>query len=152
MKTKVYIKSDELVNKLNNLLSDSQIYYQNLRAYHWLVKGPQFYQLHEKFEEFYDSAADDIDEIAERILMIGGKPLHTFEDYLKNTRLKADRDLKKAADIFPKVISASEHLLTSFREIAEMAGEENDEGTVALMSDFISKMEKRLWMLNSMKE
>lgn len=151
MKSKVYINNEGLKKHLNVLLSDYQIYYQNLRAFHWLVKGPQFYMLHEKFEEFYDQAADDIDEIAERILMIGGKPLHTFEDYLKNATIKPEKNLEKSSDILPKLISNAESLLGSFRKIVEAASEAEDEGTVALMSDFISNTEKQLWMLNSLK-
>lgn len=151
MKKEVYINNEELQKKLNVLLSDFQMYYQNLRAFHWLVKGQQFYQLHEKFEEFYDEAAEAIDEIAERILMIGGTPLHTFEDYLKHAGIKAEKGLVKPDDILPKVIDNLEYLLGAFREIAGAAGEADDEGTVALMSDFIGAAEKKLWMLNSLK-
>jgi len=150
MKSEVYINSEELRKQLNTLLSDYQIYYQNLRAFHWLVKGPQFYQLHAKFEEFYDQAADDIDEIAERILMIGGKPLHTFEDYLKNATIKPEKDLVKPADILPRLVSNAESLLGSCRKVVKTAADADDEGTVALMSDFISYTEKQLWMLNSL--
>ncbi|MBN1157765.1 MAG: DNA starvation/stationary phase protection protein [Bacteroidales bacterium] len=147
----VYIKNEKIQEKLNVLLSDYQIYYQNLRAFHWLVKGQQFYMLHEKFEAFYDEAAEDIDEIAERILMISGKPLHSFEDYLKHAGMKAEKNLEKASDIIPKIIANNEHLLLSFRNILEMAADAGDEGTVALMSDFIGAAEKRLWMLNSLQ-
>ena len=144
-----YITNEEIEKQLNALLSDYQVYYQNLRAFHWLVQGPQFYQLHERFEEFYDEAAEDIDEIAERILMIGGKPLHTFSDYLEHALLKPQKDLEKPAEIIPVVIANLEDLLVSFREINDTAAEAGDEGTVALMSDFIGKTEKKLWMLNS---
>jgi len=150
MKKEVYIKNEAIEKKLNVLLSDYQMYYQNLRAFHWLVKGPQFHQLHEMFESFYDKAADDIDEIAERILMIGGKPLHSFEDYLKNAGIKAEKNLERKEDMLPKVIENMEYLLGSFREVLDIAGEADDEGTVALMGDFIRETEKNLWMLNSM--
>lgn len=80
--------NSKLVEKLNKLLADYQIYYQNLRGLHWNVKGAQFFMLHEKYEELYDEAAEVIDELAERILMIDGKPLHSFADYLKTAELK----------------------------------------------------------------
>jgi starvation-inducible DNA-binding protein len=151
MKNEVYIKNEKIQGQLNGLLSDYQVYYQNLRAFHWLVAGPQFYQLHEKFEEFYDEAAEDIDEIAERILMIGGKPLHTFRDYLEHATLKARKNPAKPAEMVPAVIADMEYLLGAFRVITDMAAEAGDEGTVALMSEFISKTEKKLWMLNSIQ-
>lgn len=151
MKKEVYIKDKSLQEGLNRLLSDYQVYYQNLRAFHWLVKGQQFYQLHEKFEEFYNQAAEDIDEIAERILMIGGKPLHSFEDYLKNASIRPEKDLVKASDILPVVVQNTEFLLGEARKMAGEAGDADDEGTVALMSDFIAAFEKRLWMLNNLQ-
>ena len=81
-------KNQKVIDKLNGLLADYQIYYQNLRGLHWNVKGAMFFSLHEKYEEFYNVAAEVIDEIAERILMLDGQPLHTFGDYLKNAGLK----------------------------------------------------------------
>ena len=80
--------NSKLVERLNRLLADYQIFYQNLRGLHWNVKGPQFFMLHEKYEELYNEAAETVDEVAERILMIGGQPLHTFTDYLKTAELK----------------------------------------------------------------
>ena len=126
MKKVVYIKNEEVQNKLNQLLSDYHIYYQNLRAFHWLVKGQQFFMLHEKFEELYDLAADNIDSIAERILMIGGKPLHSLEDYIKHSGIKAEKNLEKSSDIIPKVIANTEHLLAEYRVILGIAGEAGD--------------------------
>lgn len=146
---KTYISNQEIVKQLNDLLSDYQVYYQNLRAFHWLVVGPQFYQLHERFESFYDEAAEDIDEIAERILMIGGKPLHTFADYLEHASIKPKKDMTRPSEMIPVVIEDLENLLGTFRRIASIAGDADDEGTVALMGDFIGKTEKKLWMLNS---
>src|SRR5690554_3249163 len=131
----------QIAEKLNKLLADYQIYYQNLRALHWNVEGPKFFVLHEKYEEYYHEAADAIDEVAERILMIGGKPHHTFQEYINNAELKeADytTDAKRGVEI---ALENNKHLLKSFYDILGTA--EGDEGTVALMSDFIVAAEKR---------
>ncbi len=77
--------------KLNVLLADYQVYYQNLRGFHWNIQGNRFFSLHEKFEELYLSTAEVIDEIAERILTLGHVPLHTFNDYVATAHLKAQR-------------------------------------------------------------
>jgi starvation-inducible DNA-binding protein len=151
MKKEVLINNSELQAKLNNLLSDYQLYYQNLRALHWLVKGPRFFQLHEVYEKYYDEAADVVDEIAERILMIGGKPLHTYQEYLNTSNIKPVEEISDESKGLQVVIDNSEHLLGSFREILDFAGKIDDEGTSALMSDLIGAAEKRLWMLKSMK-
>jgi starvation-inducible DNA-binding protein len=139
--------NSKLVERLNQLLADYQIYYQNLRGLHWNVKGAQFFMLHEKYEELYNEAAESVDEIAERILMVGGQPLHTFTDYLKVAELKEAgfiSDGKKGVEL---VLENSRYLLKSFGEILEIA--DGDEGTSALMSDLIGATEKRIWMLES---
>ena len=80
--------NQKLVNFLNQLLSNSFILYVKLHRYHWFVQGRHFFQLHEEFEKMYDTFAVDIDEIAERILMIDGKPLATMIKYVKEATLE----------------------------------------------------------------
>ncbi len=137
----------QLAEKLNKLLADYQIYYQNLRSLHWNVKGPQFFMLHEKYEHLYNEAAEVVDEVAERILMIGGKPLHTFADYLKTAELKEAGYIEEGIKGIEVVLENSRHLLNSLYQILELA--EGDEGTVAMMSDLIGATEKRIWMFES---
>lgn len=149
MKTDLYKTDAEIQEKLNILLSDYQMFYQNMRAFHWLVKGPQFYQMHAKFEALYNQAAETIDEIAERILMIGGVPLHHYEDYLKTANLKAVKDPGDFPHMLNTTIENLEYLLGSFRELIRMASEKDDEGTTALISELIGGTEKELWMLRS---
>ncbi len=139
--------NSNLVERLNQLLADYQIYYQNLRALHWNVKGQQFFMLHEKYEELYDEAAEVIDEIAERILMIGGQPVHTFADYLKTAKLKEAGFISEGKKGVELVLENSRYLLKSFNEILVIA--DGDEGTSALMGDLIGAAEKRIWMLES---
>src|SRR5690554_926952 len=146
---KLYIMNSnpKVVDKLNKLLADYQIFYQNLRALHWNVKGVQFFMLHEKYEEYYNEAAETIDEIAERILMIGGKPLHTLASFLEQAELKEaeyNTEGRKGVEV---VLENSRYLLKCFNEILNEA--EGDEGTVAMLSDLIASTEKRIWMLES---
>ena len=140
-------KNPELVDRLNQLLADYQIFYQNLRGLHWNVKGQQFFMLHEKYEELYDEAAEVVDEIAERILMIGGQPLHTFSDYLKAAGLREAGHIGDGRKGVELVLENSRYLLKSFNEILEVA--DGDEGTSALISDLIGAAEKRIWMFES---
>jgi starvation-inducible DNA-binding protein len=140
-------QNPQLVEKLNKSLADYQVYYQNLRSLHWNVKGPQFFMLHEKYEQLYDEAAETVDEVAERILMIGGKPLHTFADYLNTAGLKEAGYIEDGKTGIEVVLENSRHLLNSFYQILDLA--EGDEGTAALMSDLIGATEKRIWMFES---
>lgn len=135
--------------ELNAFLSDVQIYNMNLRGLHWNIKGRNFFLLHEKYEELYNEADEMVDEIAERILAIGSSPLHTFEDYLANKNLEVAKQVTKGEEGVALVLGNLKHLLRKEREILEKAGENSDEATANLVSDFISNQEKHIWMLES---
>ncbi len=138
-----------LSKKLNQLLADYQIFYQNLRGLHWNIKGKEFFELHLKFEEFYNDAVIKIDEIAERILTLEGEPFHTFSDYLKNSKIAEEKSVTNGTEGVKIVVKNLSTIIALEREILSLAGDANDEGTVSLMSDYISETEKTLWMLNS---
>jgi len=116
---------------------------------HWNVKGQLFFALHEKFEEYYDEAADVVDEIAERILMLGGQPLHTFGDYLKTSKLAEVVNVSDGKKAVESVLESQRYFLNSFAEILEVAGENDDEGTAGMISEWIGHTEKRVWMLEA---
>jgi starvation-inducible DNA-binding protein len=142
-------KAEELNKILNQLLADYEVFYQNLRGFHWNIKGREFFELHTKFEEFYDDAFIKIDEIAERILTLEGEPLHTYTDYLKVSNIKEAKNVTNGVEGVKIIVDNFSTIITTEREILDLAGDANDEGTVSLMSDYISQTEKTLWMLNS---
>ncbi|WP_269236994.1 Dps family protein [Flavobacterium flavigenum] len=156
MKTNILglpVKESELVvNELNVLLSNFQIYYQNLRGIHWNIRGKRFFDLHVKFEELYTDAQLKIDMIAERVLTIGGIPLHTFEDYIKNNKLTIGKNISNDEKSVQLIVNSLSDLLKIERNILNQSGEINDEGTNSMMSDFISEQEKTIWMMNAWLE
>ncbi|WP_413614321.1 Dps family protein [Flavobacterium sp. N2270] len=142
-------ETKELTNELNILLSNFQVYYQNLRGLHWNIKGKRFFDLHVKFEEFYNDSQIKIDLIAERILTLGGTPLHTFEDYIANSQLKVGKDISNDETAISLILDSLSELLVIERKILSDSGEIEDEGTNSMMSDFISEQEKTIWMLKA---
>ncbi|MFA7627079.1 MAG: DNA starvation/stationary phase protection protein, partial [Candidatus Kapaibacterium sp.] len=133
----------------NTLLANYQIFYSNLRGYHWNIKGEKFFELHAKFEELYNDAFLKIDEIAERILTLGFTPFHTFTDYIANSEIKTTKDVTDGKTAVRNVLSAFTILIRLERDILELAGDADDEGTNALMSDYIREQEKLVWMYNA---
>ncbi|MDO5742717.1 MAG: DNA starvation/stationary phase protection protein, partial [Vagococcus sp.] len=108
MKTLDYIQLEEkstnkVIKELEQLLADYQLYYTNLRGFHWNIKGRGFFQLHETYENLYNDAAEKIDEIAERILMLNGVPPHNFTEYLKISHIK-ETDIVDDGDKIAKLI------------------------------------------------
>lgn len=141
--------SNELGAKLNELLANFQIHYQNLRGVHWNVRGRDFFQLHVKFEEYYTEAQTSIDEIAERILTLESVPMHTFQDYIDNSSIPVSKGLFNGEECVEMVVRGFQTLIKLEREIIELAGEAGDEGTNDLLSPYIAIQEKHIWMLNA---
>lgn len=145
-------QSEELVKELNTLLSNFQIYYQNLRGLHWNIRGKRFFDLHVKFEELYNDSQLKIDLIAERVLTLGGIPLHTFSDYIANSELKVRKDISKDVEAIQLILDSLSVLLQLERGILNKSGVIDDEGTNSMMSDFIKEQEKTIWMLKAWME
>ncbi|MBR9853046.1 MAG: DNA starvation/stationary phase protection protein [Algicola sp.] len=141
--------SSELADKLNELLANYQIFYMNARGFHWNIKGDKFFELHLKFEELYNDSLIKIDEIAERILTLGFTPMHTYADYLELSKIKSAKNVSNGTDAIQEILKNYEVLLPLERELLEMAGDSNDEGTGALMSDYIREQEKLVWMYSA---
>ncbi len=142
-------KSKDITERLNNLLANFQLYYQNLRGIHWNIKGKRFFDLHVKFEELYDDANIKVDMIAERILTLGGTPLHTFGDYLKRASVPIGENVSNDEASIRLIVHSLTELLKIEREILEVSGDANDEGTNSMMSDFITEQEKTVWMMKA---
>lgn len=145
-------KAEILAAELNILLANFQVYYQNLRGLHWNIRGKRFFDLHVKFEELYNDSQIKIDLIAERILTLGGRPLHTFEDYSKNNKLFVGKDISKDVDAVNLIVNSLTQLLKIERVILNQSNEASDEGTNSMMSDFIKEQEKTIWMMKAWLE
>ncbi|MCB0515843.1 MAG: Dps family protein [Chitinophagales bacterium] len=142
-------KSKVLAEKLNELLANYQIFYQNARGFHWNIKGKKFFELHLKFEELYNDALIKIDEIAERILTLGYAPLHTFGDYIDAAKIKAVKNISNGDEAIQSILAAYEVLLPLERELLHLSADSMDEGTNAMMSDYIREQEKLVWMYSA---
>ncbi|MCD7939341.1 MAG: DNA starvation/stationary phase protection protein [Bacteroides intestinalis] len=152
MKTLNYTKLNEsgvanVVSALHQLLADFQVYYTNLRGFHWNIKGHGFFVLHEKFESMYDDAAEKVDEIAERILMLGGVPENKFSEYLKVVKIKEVSDVACGSDAVSNILETYGYLIGEERKIIELANEAGDDVTADLMTGYLKEQEKMVWML-----
>jgi len=147
------VKDAEVIAaELNILLSNFQVYYQNLRGIHWNIRGKRFFDLHVKFEELYNDAQVKIDLIAERVLTLGFTPLHTFEDYVANNRLTVGKNISKDTEAVNLIMTSLADLLKIERVILDESSKVGDEGSNSMMSDFIKEQEKTMWMMKAWSE
>ena len=142
-------KLEKLAEGLNDLLSNYQLFYINTRGFHWNIKGEKFFELHAKFEELYNDSLKKIDEIAERIKTLGFTPVHAFSDYLVMAKVKEVKNLSDGKSAVVSILDSLKILIAVERELLEISEEANDEGTNALMSDYLRAQEKLVWMFNA---
>lgn len=141
--------SNQTAEQLNILLANYSIFYQNTRGFHWNIKGQNFFELHLKFEELYNDLVLKIDEIAERILTLGHAPNHNYSEYKNLSSIKESPKVSDGLVAVSNILESFTTLITLQRSILELGSEANDEGTTALMSDYIRAQEKLIWMYSS---
>ncbi len=127
---------------MQQLLADFQVYYTNLRGFHWNIKGHDFFVLHSQFEKMYDDTAEKVDEIAERILMLGGTPANKFSDYLKVANINEVDKISNGEQALNNILQSISYLIGEERKILSIASQSGDEVTVSMMSDYLKEQEK----------
>lgn len=135
--------------ELNKLLADVQVMYMNTRGFHWNITGNKFFILHEKFEELYNELNEMADQIAERILMIGGKPVHAFSQYIEMASINESINKDSAEETVKEILDGLAVLLKKERSIIAEAAQNGDDGTVDLLTSYIAAQEKEMWMYNA---
>lgn len=141
--------SEKLAGKLNVLLANYQVFYINTRGYHWNIKGEKFFELHLKFEELYNDLQLKNDEVAERILTLGFTPVHSYSGYLERSSITEQQNVTSGKNAIEGILQAFAVILPLQREILKLSADAEDEGTNALMSDYIRQQEKLVWMYSA---
>jgi starvation-inducible DNA-binding protein len=142
-------KAKQLSEKLNELLANYSVFYQNTRGSHWNIKGEKFFELHLKFEELYNDLLLKIDEVAERILTLGHSPNHTYTDYVQVSKIAESKEVSDGIKSVTNILDSFKTIITLQRELLTLSTEAGDEGTNALMSDYIRAQEKLVWMYSA---
>ncbi len=142
-------QAESIAQELNVLLADYSMYYQKIRNFHWNIVGPNFFVLHEKFEDMYNDAQEKVDEIAERILTLRFEPTSNFSDYLKMTNLEESSSELKDKEMVKALLEDHGKLLEQMGKVIKIADEAGDEGTLDLIGGYISELEKLSWMLDA---
>ncbi|WP_078552729.1 Dps family protein [Bacillus alkalicellulosilyticus] len=140
---------NHLVEALNRQLASWNVLYTKLHNYHWNVTGADFFTLHLKFEEYYTEVATTIDQIAERILTINGRPLGTLKDYLEVSVVTEAVGTEQAKDMVATIASDFELLIEEANFVIEIAERENDESTGDMFIQIKTTLEQHTWMLKA---
>ena len=142
-------KSKQLAERLSELLANYSLFYQNCRGYHWNIKGEKFFELHLKFEELYNDLLLKIDEVAERILTLGHAPEHKYSKYKEISTITESSQVSDGIKAVENILNSFQTVINLQRNILQISADAGDEGTNALMSDYIRAQEKLVWMYSA---
>lgn len=134
---------------MNQQLANWNVLYTKLHRFHLYVKGPNFFTLHVKFENLYEEAAGTIDELAERLLMAGGKPISTLKEYIQYASIEETSENLTAEEMVQNVVNDFSQLISELKIGKAAAENENDEVTSDMFTELIEKLSKHNWMLTS---
>lgn len=140
-------KYDKLIAKLNDLLVAYQVAYFNTRASHWMIRGENFFELHKVFEIQYNDATVKIDDIAERILTLGGVPLMTASEMIHSSEIKEVKATGDQTSCVKVLLDNLTSLTVIENEIIKMADEAEDVVTADILTRFLGEQQKTTWML-----
>ncbi|WJP97621.1 Dps family protein [Macrococcus bovicus] len=146
---KAQTQDNQVVAALNQQVADWTVLYTKIHNYHWYVKGPNFFALHTKFEELYTQAGTYIDELAERILAIGGNPVATLKESLELSVVKEAKKDLTAEDMVADLSKDFDKLIEQLKEGQETAEAAGDEMTADMFLGMITELEKHNWMFKS---
>ncbi|AIC93864.1 MULTISPECIES: Dps family protein [Shouchella] len=134
---------------LNKQVANWSVLYVKLHNYHWYVKGPHFFTLHEKFEELYNEAGETVDELAERLLAIKGQPVATMEEYLKLTSIDEASKQISADEMVADLVRDYEKIADELKAGIDVCGSLEDDATEDMLIGLKESIEKHAWMLRA---
>ena len=137
-----------LNDKLNVLLANYAVEAHKIHNFHWYVSGPSFYNVHTDLNEVYGAMYDQLDEVAELILMNDGSPLGSMDSFLKNATLsEAGEGFKNPQEIYQAILADYEAIRAFAAEIKKDADAEDNFLVSAAMDEHIALLSKTIWMI-----
>src|SRR6188474_2084260 len=139
----------ESIANLNQLLADTMTLRDLYKKHHWQVAGPTFYQLHLLFDKHYEQQVELVDQIAERVQLLGGISVAMAHDVAETTLIPRPPKGREEAPVqISRLLHAHEIVLKEARTMARLAAEHGDDGTNDLIvSDVIRANELQVWFV-----
>ena len=133
-------------NELNKLVANLTVLYTKLHSFHWYVNGRSFYTV---FENYYDYTTATLDEAAERLLAIGGRPVSTLKGALELATIEEATEKETTSEMVAAVFHDFELLKADLSKLMELSEEEGDQGTSDFALGVKTQLEKNIWMLKA---
>jgi starvation-inducible DNA-binding protein len=142
-------EKNKVIESLNRQLANHMVLWGKLHNFHWYVKGHHFFSLHAKFEELYNSTAVIVDDIAERVLAIGGQPIGKLAEALEESSIaEAEYGLDENAMV-GQLIEDYDLIKEELKSGVKEAEDVGDDSTADMFIAYIKDIEKTSWMLQA---
>jgi len=141
----------KIIENLKQIQADAHAMYVKIHNYHWNVEGMDFFPVHNQTEEIYTSMSTLYDDVAERVLQLGGKPYLTISDLANATKIEEEtKDSFRSKEVIESIINDYNYFLVSFRALSEVSSQAGDKTTEAFADEKVASLEKQLWMIGNM--
>jgi starvation-inducible DNA-binding protein len=141
-----------LIEEMNREVANFGVFYVKLHHYHWNVVGMTFYQLHDLFEKLYDEVAGHMDAVAERVLMLEGRPVASMKEFLTIATLKEASGNEVVMEMVNQTIYDMMTIESELTEIIKLAQNSADGVTADLILRIQGNLQKHLWMLKALEK
>ena len=141
---------ESVINFLIKLQANQFVLFMKIWNFHWLIVSKTFGPTHQFFGDLYDKFFDRIDEVAERVRQLGGRPLGSLKDMLEKAELKEykeDEKVPEEKEMYKMILTDYETVIKDIRKF--LKDDKTDSGTTNFLEDMIMKLEKDAWMLRS---
>ena len=135
---------------LNQAVADLYVAHVALHQVHWYMRGRGFLVWHPKMDEYMEALDDQLDEISERLITLGGKPYSTLTEFLQHSEIEEEvGEFRNVEESLERVLSIYRYLITLFQKALNVTDEEGDDVTNDIFVGAKADLEKTVWMLTA---
>lgn len=145
------MSNEQTKKALNQLVADLSQFAVIIHQTHWYMRCDDFLTLHPKMDEYMDQINDQLDAVAERLIVIGGSPYSTLSEFAANTNLgdEAGTFTKSIEERMARLVEGYRYLQALYGKGMELSAQEGDDATNDLLVGFQRDIEKNIWMLQA---
>jgi starvation-inducible DNA-binding protein len=143
---------NEVVTALQTQVANAFVIYTNYKHYHWQTFGPLFRDLHHLFDELAAEVYATVDELAERVRMIGQNPVSRLDDMVKIATIKPAKSEGNMREMIAEGHANTLVVIKEMRDAVETASDQGDPGTADVFTRFVQIHEKHEWFLREFLE
>lgn len=139
-------------DQLNQLVADISQLTVNIHQIHWYMRGREFFRLHPLMDDYMDQLNEQLDEIAERLIAIGGSPYSTTQEFIDHTDLSEEPgEFGKYSlnEYMQRLTDQFKYLRDQYQKGMEISDSEKDWPTQDMLNGFKAAVDKNIWTLNA---